>query len=196
MKFLAAFAIFGLGVGITSTAFGQGDHAAALPTNSPSNTTTGAGTTSKNPSSAAPSATPEESNTDESDDTLYRGKSSESENPMAREEGRLHFKTRPKEKVQEVDSLKNLQSSGSDPKFRGSLLHSAVTDIDNVNPKANDTRDAEDEDDPRFKTKRLVFKADKQDESKQGRTDSTPSPTPSPTASPAAKNSSSNPSPD
>jgi len=109
---------------------------------------------------------------------------------MARDEGPLHFKTRPKEKIQEVDSLKDLPSSGSDPKFQGSLLNSAVTEIEEVDEKANETRDAEDEGDPRFKTKRLVFTADKNDQSKQAQSDSTPSPTPSPTASPAAKNSS------
>ncbi|HET9856617.1 MAG TPA: hypothetical protein VFP99_02180, partial [Chthoniobacterales bacterium] len=142
-------------------------------------------------SSGAPSAaTPGEGKTDESDDTLYRGKTSESENPMMRDEGRLHFKTRPKEKIQEVDSLKKLPSSGTDPKFQGSLLHSAVTDIENVSGKSNETDDAADEEDPRFKKKRLVFKAEKRDESKQAQADSTPSATPSPTASPAAQNSS------
>jgi hypothetical protein len=127
-----------------------------------------------------------ENKTDESDDTLYRGKTSESENPMARDEGRLHFKTRPKEKIQEVDSLKKLQSSRTDPKFQGNLLFSGPSSIEHVTGKANETAGAEDEGDPRFKTKRLVFTADKKDESKQAQTASTPSPTPSPTASPAA----------
>jgi hypothetical protein len=134
-------------------------------------------------------ATPHESNTYESDDTLYRGKTSESENPMARDEGRLHFKTRPKEKIQEVDSLKSLPSSGTDKKFQGSLLNSGVASIETIGAKTNDDDDAADEEDPRFKTKRLVFTAEKKDESKQAQSDSTPSPTPSPTASPAAKNS-------
>jgi hypothetical protein len=129
---------------------------------------------------------PDESKTDESDDTLYRGKTSESENPMAREEGRLHFKTRPKEKIQEVDSLKKLQSSGTDPKFQGNLLFSGPSSIEHIAGQADETAEAEDEGDPRFKTKRLVFTADKKDESKQAHSASTPSPTPSPTASPAA----------
>src|SRR5205085_274582 len=94
-----------------------------------------------------------ENNTDESDDTLYRGKTSESENPMMRDEGRLHFKTRPKEKVQEVDSLKKLKSSGGDPKFQSNLLFSGASSIENLGGKANETRDAEEEGDPRFKTK-------------------------------------------
>jgi hypothetical protein len=108
---------------------------------------------------------------------------------MLRDEGPLHFKTRPKEKVQEVDSLKKLQSSGSDPKFQGNLLYSGVTSIENVTAKANEARDAADEGDPRFKTKRLTFTPDKNDEPKKAQSDSSPSPTPSPTASPTAKDS-------
>lgn len=151
---------------------------------------TGAYSNETGSSSATSAATPEDK-TDENDDTLYRGKTSETENPMMRDEGPLHFKTRPKEKIQEVDSLKKLPSSGTDPKFQGSLLHSAVADIENVSRKSNEADDAaDDEQDPRFKSKRLVFKAEKRDESKQAQADSTPSATPSPTASPAAKNSS------
>lgn len=152
---------------------------------------TGAYSSETGSSGATSAATPSEGKTDENDDTLYRGKTSESENPMMRDEGRLHFKTRPKEKIQEVDSLKKLPSSGTDPKFQGSLLHSAVADIENVSGKSNETDDAaDDEQDPRFTKKRLVFKAEKRDESKQAQADSTPSATPSPTASPAAENSS------
>jgi hypothetical protein len=188
MKLPIAFSIIAVAIGI-SNAF-----AGPLPGDGPSTGgITPPGTNSGGPGStgARPTATPtDEDNTDESDDTLYRGKTSESENPMMRDEGPLHFKTRPKEKIQEVDSLKNLPSSGSDPKFQGSLLNSAVTEIEEVGEKANETRHAADEGDPRFKTKRLVFTADKHDESKQAQSDSTPSPTPSPTASPAAKNSS------
>ena len=144
------------------------------------------GTGSTSPSS---SATPSESNTDESDDTLYRGKTSETENPMMRDEGPLHFKTRPKEKIQEVDSLKKLSSSGTDPKFQGSLLHSGLSSIESLGEKANEA-DAADEVDPRFKTKRLTFTPVQSDEPKKAEADSTPSPTPSPTASPTAKDSS------
>jgi hypothetical protein len=189
MKLLTGFSIAAVAIGIISNAFAGPTPASSGPSPSglglPASGTTGLGTTS----GAKPEGTPNENNTDESDDTLYRGKTSESENPMAREEGRLHFKTRPKEKIQEVDSLKNLPSSKSDPKFQGNLLNSGVTSIEHVTTKAEETRDAADEEDPRFKTKRLVFTADKKDESKQAQTDSTPSPTPSPTASPAAKNS-------
>jgi len=152
---------------------------------------TGAYANETGSSGAASAATPSEGKTDESDDTLYRGKTSESDNPMMRDDGPLHFKKLPKEKIQEVDSLKKLPTSGTDPKFQGSLLHSAVADIGNVSSKSNETDDAADEEqDPRFTKKRLVFKAEKRDEPKQAQADSTPSATPSPTASPASKNSS------
>src|SRR5438876_3890924 len=150
---------------------------------------TGAYSSGTGSPSATSSATPNESNTDESDDTLYRGKTSETENPMMRDEGPLHFKTRPKEKVQEVDSLKKLPSSGTDPKFQGSLLHSSLSSIESLGEKANEA-DAADEVDPRFKTKRLTFTHVQSDEPKKAEADSTPSPTLSPTASPTAKDSS------
>jgi hypothetical protein len=108
---------------------------------------------------------------------------------MMRDEGPLHFKSRAKEKVHEVDSLKKLPSSGSDPKFQSNLLFSGVSSIEKLGAKGNETRDAEDEGDPRFKTKRLVFTPDKTDQPKQAQSASSPSPTPSPTPSPAAKSS-------
>src|SRR6202040_3073009 len=179
MKLPIAVSTFALAIGIMSYAFADPTPVSGAPggvttqpgISSPTSLTsdhstsgiappaTGAyssGTGSTSPSS---SATPNESNTDESDDTLYRGKTSETENHMMRDEEPLHFKTRPKEKVQEVDSLKKLPSSGTEPKFQGSLLHSAVSDIETVSGKSNETDDAADEEDPRFKTKRLVFKA-------------------------------------
>src|SRR5260370_437490 len=197
MKLPIAFSIVALAIGIVSNGFADPPPVSGAPggvTTQPSTSgitapTTGAyssGTGSTSPSS---SATPNESNTDESDDTLYRGKTTESENPMLRDEGPLHFKTRPKEKVQEVDSLKKLQSGGTDPKFQGNLLYSGVTSIENVAAKANEARNAADEGDPRFKNKRLTFTPDKNDEPKKAQSDSSPSPTPSPTASPTAKDS-------
>ena len=108
---------------------------------------------------------------------------------MMRDEGPLHFKTRPKEKVQEVDSLKKLSSSGTDPKFQGSLLHSGLSSIESLGEKANEA-DAADEVDPRFTRKRLTFTPVQSGEPKKAEADSTPSPTPSPTASPTAKDSS------
>jgi len=181
MKPTSALSIVAVAIGLTSLCFAgtpqQSDPVSslALP-----GTTTG----------TKAEATPNESKTDESDDSLYRGKTTESENPMMRDDGRLHFKTHPKEKVHEVDSLKKLPSNGSDPKFQSNLLSSGVLSIHDVGAKNNETRDAEDEEDPRFKTKRLVFTPDKNDQPKQAQSDSSPSPTPSPTASPAAKDSS------
>src|SRR2546430_10872885 len=165
MKFGAAFAIFAIGVGSTSVAFGQSEHAVALPggpsANSYTNTPTGIGTTSKSANGVAPSTTPDESKTDENDDALYRGRTSEDEVTMLRDEGRLHFKTHPKEKIQQVDSLKNLQSSGSDPKFQGSLLNSDINALAKISEKINQNREGADEGDPRFKTKRLTFAPEK-----------------------------------
>jgi hypothetical protein len=188
MKSPIAFLIVVLAIGTMSDAFAQSPPVSggspaggiALP---------GADSGGTGSTGAKSAATPNENNTDENDDTLYRGKTSETENPMLRDEGPLHFKTRPKEKVQEVDSLKKLQSSGSDPKFQGNLLYSGVTSIENVTAKANETRNEADQGDPRFKTKRLTFSPDKNDEPKKAQSDSSPSPTPSPTASPTAKDS-------
>src|SRR5205814_7468112 len=170
MKLPIAVSTFALAIGIMSYAFADPGPVSGAPggvttqpvISSPTSSTsdhstsgitppgTGAYSSGTGSSSATSAATPNESNTDENDDTLYRGKTTETGNPMARDEGPLHFKTRPKEKIQEVDSLKDLPSSGSDPKFQGSLLNSAVTEIEEVDEKANETRDAEDEGDPRF----------------------------------------------
>src|SRR4030088_1950620 len=100
MKLPIACLIVVVAIGINSDAFAQ---------SSPLNI--GSSGTGIKPPPPSAAATPNENNTDESDDTLYRGKTSDSENPMMRDEGPLHFKSRPKEKVQEVDSLKNLPSS-------------------------------------------------------------------------------------
>src|ERR1700736_1114907 len=181
MKLPIAFSIAALAIGMISLAL-AGTPQPSDPVSSLAlpGTTTG----------AKPEGTPNENNTDESDDTLYRGKTAESENPMIRDEGTLHFKTRPKEKIQEVDSLKHLQSSGSDPKFQSNLLDSGVSSIEKVGARTDEASDEKDEGDPRFKTTRLTFTPDKNDEPRQAQSVSSPSPTPSPTPSPAAKNSS------
>ncbi len=194
MKLPIAVSIVALAIGIVSNGFADPAPVSGAPggvTTQPSTSgitapTTGAYSSGTGSSSATSTATPSESNTDESDDTLYRGKTSETENPMMRDEGPLHFKTRPKEKTQEVDSLKKLPSSGTDPKFQGSLLHSGISSIESLGEKANEA-DAADEVDPRFTTKRLTFKPVRSDEPKKAEANSTPSPTPSPTASPTAK---------
>ena len=148
---------------------------------------------------ASPGATPNENNTAASDDALYHGRTNENGNPMLRDEGPLHFKTHPKEKIQEVDSLKNLHSTGTDPKFQGGLAISGVPSIENVAIKgkqeANPSEEADDQGkanngETRFTKKRLTFVPQKTDDSKKTKTaDSSPSPSPSPTASVAAKDS-------
>ena len=126
---------------------------------------------------------------------------------MSRDEGQLTAKPRRHEKVLNVESTKQLPSSGTDLKFQGSLLHSSVTSIQDIGDKANaedktnadDKGNAEDEvkdeGDPRFKAKRLVFTPSTETESKttkkessRTKTDSSPSPSPSPsaTASPSS----------
>ncbi len=199
MKFaLIACSIAAAMIGFTLPAFGQESHALSLPDQPGySTTTTGIGTTSKSASVAAPSATPDqESNTDENDDALYRGKTSEVLGDALYGEGPLHFKTRPKERIREVDSLKNLQSTGTDPKFQGSFVTSGVSSIDKVAEKANPVEQAapqiEQEGDPRFVRRHLTFAPEPEDKTAKPAADSSPSPTPSPTASPAKKKSSDN----
>ena len=198
MKFaLIACSIAAPVIGFTLPAFGQESHAASLPDQGGySSSTTGIGTTSKNATGISPSATPnEESNTAEHDDALYRGKTSESLGDGLSDQGPLHFKTRPKERIQKVDSLKNLQSTGPDPKFQGGLVTSGVSSIDKVAVKANEPAEtaagATEEDkyqgDPRFAKKRLKFTPQQADGPAKANADSSPSPTPSPSASPANK---------
>jgi hypothetical protein len=133
---IAAFAI---GAPLSLRSQSALEHAPSLPSNMGSSAPrTGIGTTSKDSAGAAASATPDpESNTAEEDDSLYRGKTSESENPMLRDEGRLHFKTHPKERVKEVDSLKSLQSTGTDPKFQGSFITSGTSSINSIADKTD-----------------------------------------------------------
>ena len=173
-----------------------GGHAVSLP-GGPSGATTGLGT--KN-TSAAPSATPdEESNTADVDDSLYRGKTKDSMGTMLRDDGMLHFKTHKNEKVNEVDA-KKLFSSGTDPKFQGELAISGVSSIDKVAPKpeqaqensnsnANSNSEPEDQSDPRFKTRRLIFNPENQEKPKKTDKPEAES-SPSPSASPKAKTSS------
>jgi hypothetical protein len=181
MKFAVVLAIVGFGICIPSVGFGQSD--VGLPTNTYSTRTTGLGTNSANATGVAPSATPEE-RTVEGDDTLYRGRTSEDHATMLRDEGRLHFKSRGKEKVQEVDSLKNLQTTGVDPRFQGSLLHSSVASIADVAEKGAPAQNAPVDVNQRFKQKQLIFTPEKDDQPQKARSDSSPSPTPSATSAP------------
>src|SRR5947208_16966683 len=155
MKLPIASSIVALAIGIMSYAFAGPAPASSGP--SPGGLALpGTNSSETGSPSASSAATPNENNTDESDDTLYRGKTGESENPMLRDEGPLHFKTRPKEKVQEVDSLKKLPSSGLDPKFQGTLLNSYLNAIAKISGKENENREETVQRDQRFKTPRLT----------------------------------------
>jgi hypothetical protein len=159
----------------------------------------GAGASATGPASSGKDATD-----DENDPSLQRLRSKDSvaSGVMSRDEGELTAKTRRREKILQVESTKQLPTSGTDPKFQGSLLHSSVTSIQDIGEKANvssnthtsaaaeadaDT-DARDESDPRFRAKRFVFSPmtdedSKKKESPRTKADSSPSPSPSSTAS-------------
>jgi hypothetical protein len=204
MKAAAAFFILALAAGIASSALGQssGDHALSLPgPGSYSTTNTGIGTNSKNANGADASGAPSEGKPVEEDESLYRGKTSEMESSMMRDEGMLHFKTRPKEKAQEIDS-KKLFTSGADPKFQGSFITSGVSPIDKIGQKATETREAptpapevqgdpaaapapEVQGAPGHPRRHMTFDPEKTEDSKKAESGSSPSPTASPSASPA-----------
>jgi hypothetical protein len=197
MKSAAAFLIFILS--ITAGAFGQSDVGINAPDYTKSNT--GLGTTSKSASGSAPSTTPDESKSVEGgDDNLYRGKTTESQNPMLRDEGPIHFKTRPKEKIQEIDS-KKLSSTRTDPKFQGAFATSGVNSIEDIAAKSTETRAEamarevapENQGDPRFVRRHLTFAPQTDEKATKAEAESSPSPTPSPTASPAKNSSNSKP---
>jgi hypothetical protein len=182
MKSLLVSILAAGALGLSSRSVAQ-DHAVALP-----GTTADQATIESNNQSATASRKAEESNTAEHDDTLYRGKTSETENPMNRDEGPLHFKSRPKEKLQEVDSLKNLRTSGSDPTFQGSLLHNSVTSIEDVGPKPGEAAKLQEPSAPRYR-RHQVFPVPNdaaKSEPNQAKAESSPSPSPSPSPSAAA----------
>ena len=176
----------------------QGGNYSTNPSNSSSDLSSsgvvlpsaGASTTSK------PSKDDNKTSDDETDPNLQRLGTKDSLGEMSRDEGQLTRKLQRREKVTQVESTKQLPSSGTDPKFQGSLLHSSVTSIDdigektnaNVAEKTNAGADVQDEEDPRFRAKRLVFTPATGDESKKKdsprpKADSSPSPSPSASAS-------------
>jgi len=208
VKFFVVLTVLGCSAAIAPGAFAQ------LPVSQPGYATksTGIGTTSKSAAggSAEAAATPdEESKTAEEDDTLYHGKTDEMDNTLMRDDGMLHFKTRPKEKTQKLDSLKSLQSSGTDPKFQGQFATSGVSSIDKIGGKPaeggesqkaklnlsvagqqqseNAPQPAETPTDTRFFRRHATFSPPPEEKSEKAEADSTPSPTPTPSASPAAK---------
>jgi hypothetical protein len=196
MKTAARLLVIALVGGSWSIALGQtsGDHAVGLPGAGGYPTPTKFGTTSKDTTGGVTaSATPDpETKTADHDDALYRGKTSDSANPMLRDDGALHFKTHPGEKAHEIDS-KKLFSSGTDPRFQGELAISGVSSIEKIAPKPEQTQqeNAEDEDqgDPRFRTRRLIFAPDADEKQKTAQKNSSPAPSPSPSASAKAKSS-------
>ena len=172
------------------------EHAPSLPSQmGSSGSTQELASTAKNSADATASATPDpESNTAEHDDSLYRGKTSDSENPMLRDEGALHFKSHPKERIKEVDSLKSLQSSGTDPKFQGSFITSGTSSIDSVAakgyepPEARVAKEAEAQGNSGYR-RHMTFAAPEEEKTSKVGADSSPSPSPSPSASPTKKKS-------
>src|ERR1700724_1260699 len=145
---LATFLALGTGVDIFAQDSG---HAVNLPTGG-GNTHTGIGTTSQNAGSGQPannsigttsqnagSGQPADNTPSDvdGDDTVVRLKTQDSlaAGAMSRDEGQLTRKLNKKEKVLVVDSTKKLQTSGTDPKFQTSLLHSSVTSIADVSAK-------------------------------------------------------------
>jgi hypothetical protein len=182
-------------LGLVTTAFAQTSGAYISSPQSPQMDPIG----SRPSGGAKANAQYEDSHTAEEDDQLYRGKTGEMETSFLRDEGALHFKTRPKEKIHQVDSLKSLQSNATDTKFQGDLAISGVSSIDKVAAKAQETQKAngaqhahesEEQGDPRFSGKRLTFKPEPDVKPKKADADSSPSPTPAATASPAPKDSS------
>jgi hypothetical protein len=136
------------------------------------------------------------SSEDVQDDTLYRLKTKDAlaAGAMGRDEGELTRKPRRRERVSEVESTKQLKTSGTDPKFQGSLLHSSVTSIEDLGQKASDGAGDKEtepvlEDEARFKAKSLVFSQEESNDSKKKKekshtkAETSPSPSPSATAS-------------
>ncbi len=93
---------------------------------------------STQPGTATSSSTQNDSDVD---DSLYRvpTKDSPGNGVMLRDDGALREKPLGREKMVVVDSSKKLPSSGSDPKFQGSLLNAGLTSLDKPALKANET---------------------------------------------------------
>lgn len=158
------------------------DHGVALP----GTTADRANVSANNQNATGANATPKPGDSSTEDDTLYRGKTSDMQTTLMRDEGALHFKPRAKEKIHEVDTLKDLQSSGSDPKFQGSLLHNSVTSIEDVGAKPIEGPKVPDSG-GRPTRRHQVFPVPNDSpktESDQAKAESSPSPSPSASASP------------
>ena len=174
----------------------------------PGSTSAGANSSGSNSGSNSSNNNPTYTGTDDEDDpTLYRTKSQDSlaSGAMSRDEGQLTAKPRRREKISVVDSTTKLPTTGTDPKFQGSLLHSSVTSIDDISAKTDEAGDADQQQqdaqqddvdtDTRFTKRRLVFKPQtttdnsKKKESQRAEADASPSPTATPSpASPSSPN--------
>ena len=182
MKPLLVAMIVAAALAVSSRSIAQ-DHGVALP----GTTADRANVSASNQNAANANATPKPGDsTVEGDDTLYRGKTSDMQTTLLRDEGALHFKPRAKEKIQEVDTLKDLQSSGSDSKFQGSLLHNSLTSIEDVGAKPVEGAKAQQSGAPRTRRHQVFPVPDDspKTESDQAKADSSPSPSPSASASP------------
>jgi hypothetical protein len=181
MKSLLLLMVAAATLGFSSRSVAQ-DHAVALP----GTTADRSSVSASNQSAANANATPKPGDTSEEDDTLYRGKTSEMATTLMRDDGALHFKPRAKEKVQEVDTLKDLRTSGSDSKFQGSLLHNSVTSIEDVGAKPADGAQIQDSRAPGHRRHEVfaVPNDSAKTESDRAKADSSPSPSPSASASP------------
>jgi hypothetical protein len=181
MKPSAALVVTLLALGTAVDLLAQG-HAVGIPMEG-GNSSTGLGTTSKN---AAGAQSSDHTPTDvEGDDTVVRLKTQDSmaSGAMSRDEGQLTMRQHRKEKISEVDSAEKLKTSGIDPKFQGSLLHSSVTSIDDVSTNPGQEGERQSVGQP---LRHKIFVTEDSGESKkksetaQAKPDSSPSPSPSP----------------
>lgn len=195
---------FGFSFAIISGALGQGSvNYTANPSNPVSDLSAGGlSLPGAGASATGPASTGKDAADDENNPNLQRLRSKDSlaAGAMSRDEGQLTAKARRREKILQVESTKQLPTSGTDPRFQGSLLNSGLPSIQdtdekaNTNPRTNIVAGADadtgarDESDPRFKAKRLMFTPMTDDQSKKTesprtKADSSPSPSPSSTAS-------------
>jgi hypothetical protein len=178
---LVSMIVAAVALAVSSRSIAQ-EHAVALP----GTTTDRASVSANNQNATGANATPKSGDSSTEDDTLYRGKTSDMQTTLIRDEGALHFKPRAKERIHEVDTLKDLQTSGSDPKFQGSLLHNGLTSIEDVGAKPVERAETQQSGAPRTRRHQVfpVPNDSPKAESDQAKADSSPSPSPSATASP------------
>lgn len=122
-----------------SVALGQGNvQGTTRPADPAADLSAGGLTLPRGGASATGAASKGDATDDEDDPTLQRLKSKDSmgQGGFSRDEGQLTAKARRREKIS-TESTKQLHTSGTDPKFQGSLLHSSVGSIEEVGATAN-----------------------------------------------------------